>query len=74
MCRFPSELCTLHNHRDLFVISEDDLAPVLCLPSWHFELLYRLLPLRWFLGVCWVLCFGGWFAFLPFSVGSQPGW
>ena len=28
MCRFPSELCTLHNHRDLFVISEDDLEPI----------------------------------------------
>ena len=28
ICRFPSELCTLQNHKDLFVISEDDLEPI----------------------------------------------
>ena len=28
ICRFPSELRTLHNHKDLFVISEDDLEPI----------------------------------------------
>ena len=27
-CRFPSELRTLQNHKDLFVISEDDLEPI----------------------------------------------
>ena len=28
ICRFPSELCTLQNHMDLFVISEDDLESI----------------------------------------------
>ena len=28
ICRFPSELRTLQNHKDLFVISEDDLEPI----------------------------------------------
>ena len=28
ICRFPSELCTLQNHMDLVVISEDDLEPI----------------------------------------------
>ena len=28
VCRFPSELRTLHNHKDLFVISEDDFEPI----------------------------------------------
>ena len=28
ICRFPSELSTLQNHKDLFVISEDDFDPI----------------------------------------------
>ena len=49
-------------------------APVspLFLPSWHFELLYRLLPFRCFLGVWWVLGFGvAWLCFLFSLLGCN---
>ena len=50
-------------------------APVspVFMPSWHFELLYRLLPFRLFLGL---VCFVVWgvVCVVAFSVRSQPGW
>ena len=50
-------------------------APVspVFMPSWHFELLYRLLSFRLFLGL---VCFVVWgvVCVVALSVRSQPGW
>ena len=48
-------------------------APVspLFMPSWHFELLYRLLPFRLFFWCLFGLLFGGWFVFFRSLLGRN---